>query len=126
MLLPCADIARDVLSDGLKSLGATLDEITAYRTVTPESSAQIANDVLSDGIDIATFTSSSTVKNLCSILNGNINMLNQATIACIGPITASTAREMGLKVDIVSKEHTIPGLVEAIESHLSQEGISNE
>ena len=126
MLLPQADIARDALSDGLRSAGATVQEIRSYLTVTPESSAQLARDVLSDGIDVATFTSSSTVRNLCTILDGNIDALNGVTIACIGPITADTARELGLKVDIVSKEYTVPGLVEAIESYFSQEGISNE
>jgi uroporphyrinogen III methyltransferase/synthase len=121
VLLPRADIARDALSNGLISLGATVDEITAYRTVTPEPSARLLKDILRDGVDIATFTSSSTVRNLVRLLSGDLKAFSGATIACIGPITADTAREMGLDVQIVAREHTIAGLVEAIEAYLSQE-----
>ena len=75
---------------------------------------------MAEGVDVATFSSSSTVTNLCSLI-GDIDKLSNTTIACIGPITAATAREMGLKVDIVSLEHTIPGMVKAIEDYFSQE-----
>jgi uroporphyrinogen III methyltransferase/synthase len=67
-------------------------------------------------IDIITFTSSSTVKNFAALLDGyDLSQLPASvTIACIGPVTADTARELGLKVDIVADEYTIPGLVEAL------------
>ena len=121
VLLPRADIAGDALSKGLVALGATVEEVAAYRTVKPRDSSDLIGRVLSEGADVVTFTSSSTVTNLAQLLNGNLDALLQSTVACIGPVTASTARELGLKVDIVALEHTIPGLVDALEAHFSQE-----
>ncbi|MGI6066738.1 MAG: uroporphyrinogen-III synthase, partial [Bacillota bacterium] len=66
-------------------------------------------------IDIITFTSSSTVQNFIKILEKeNIPLLKQAKVACIGPVTADTAKKLGLKVEIEAKEFTIDGLVQAI------------
>lgn len=120
VLLPHGDIARDTLTNGLTNLGAVVSRALAYRTVTPDDSENLAKEILAEGVDVATFSSSSTVTNLCKLI-GNVDKLSKITIACIGPITAATAREMGLKVDIVSEEHTIPGMVEAIEEYFSQE-----
>ncbi|MCH7745488.1 MAG: uroporphyrinogen-III C-methyltransferase [Chloroflexi bacterium] len=126
VLLPRAESAREALNEGLCGLGATVDEIPVYRTVTPEDSASLVDGILSEGIDIATFTSSSTVTNLMQLLDGDVGRLSGATIACIGPITAATAREMGLKVDIVSSEHTIAGLIEALETYFKEESQTHE
>ena len=121
VLLPQAEIARDAIRRGLAALGASVDAIAVYRTVTPQDTADRLMSVLADGIDIATFTSSSTVSNLMALLDGNTDALKDATIACIGPITAARAVELGLKVDIMASEYTIAGLVEAVESHFQQE-----
>ena len=122
VLLPQAEIARDVLRQGLAKLGASVDAISVYRTVTPKDTAERLRDILADGIDIATFTSSSTVSNLVELLEGNTSTLKDATIACIGPITAERAAEVGLSADIVATEHTIAGLIEAVESHFKEAG----
>jgi uroporphyrinogen-III synthase len=79
---------------------------------------------LEQGIDIATFTSSSMVRNLVKLLDGNIGLLDGVTIGCIGPITAATAGELGLKVDIVARVHTIAGLLDALEEYFTEEGRS--
>ena len=126
VLLPRADIATATISDGLRAMGATVEEVVAYRTVTPKESGPLVDQVLSDGIDIATFTSSSTVRNLARLLGGSLDRLAGATIACIGPITATTARESGLEVDIVANEHTVAGLVDALEEHFAEEGPPHE
>ena len=133
VLLPRADIAGDALREGLSALGAKIDDVAAYRTVAAQDSTARAKDILSEGVDIATFTSSSTVTNLSDLVNGNLDGLSRAIIACIGPVTAATAREIGLKVDIVAREHTIAGLVEALESnftprspHISKESPADE
>ena len=123
VLLPQAEIARDVLRNGLTGLGASVDAIPVYRTVTPANSAERLDEILSDGIDIATFSSSSTVTNLVELLNGNTSALKGATIACIGPVTAKRAEGLGLKVDIIASEHTIAGLIEAVESHFEKAGV---
>ncbi len=122
VLLPQAEIARDVLRQGLSELGASVDAIPVYRTVTPEKTAERLRDILAEGIDIATFTSSSTASNLVELLEGNTSALKDATIACIGPITAERAAELGLSADIVATEHTIAGLIEAVESHFKEAG----
>ncbi len=116
ILLPRADIAREALADGLRKRGALVDEIAAYRTVPARLSPDLRDAVLGGRIDIATFTSSSTVRNFVHALGGidPAEALRGAQIACIGPITAQTARELGLRVDIIAKEHTIEGLVKAI------------
>ena len=120
VLLPQAEIARDTLRRGLAELGASVNGIAVYRTVTPKDSAERLQDILSDGIDIATFASSSSVSNLIGLLDGNTSALKDATIACIGPITAKRAEELGLQVDIVASEYTIAGLIEAVESHFKE------
>ena len=126
VLLPQADIARETLSQGLSAMGATVEQVTVYRTVSPEDSGTRVEAILSEGIDVATFTSSSTVENLARLLDGKLDAISGVTIACIGPITAATAGELGLKVDIVAKEHTVAGLVNALEAHFTQEGSSHE
>jgi uroporphyrinogen III methyltransferase/synthase len=71
-------------------------------------------------IDIVTFTSSSTVRNLLAILGPDADVLKgepRPLIACIGPITAGTARENGLAVDVMAEEYTVDGLVKALVEH---------
>lgn len=119
ILVPRAAEARAELPDGLRALGADVDEVSLYRAVTPGDVPPEALEALREGrIDIATFTSSSTVRNLVSMLNGDIGALKSAFIACIGPITAETATELGLSVDLVAKEYTVPGLVVALKEHM--------
>jgi len=116
ILLPRADIAPKDLVEGLTALGALPYEVTAYTTrQPPELISQVREKIAERNVDVITFTSSSTVTNFLNSLGNNRNILNRATIACIGPLTASTAREAGLNVNIVAQEQTIPGLVEAIE-----------
>ena len=122
ILLPRADIGQETLALGLAALGARVDQVHAYMTVFPQDSYQRVAEAFSNGVDIATFTSSSTVRNLISLLDGKAGLLQDTLIACIGPVTADTARELGLKVDIVAKEHTIPGLVCSLVENFQQEG----
>ena len=120
VLLPQTDIAPQDVTKELMRLGALVDQRIAYRTLVPEESRQKAQDALRDGkIDVVTFTSSSTVKNLVNLLNGNKSLLEGPLIACIGPVTAQTAQDLGLKVEIVAPQHTIEGLVQALKNHLT-------
>ncbi len=119
ILLPRADLARPSLVQGLEAKGAVVDEVIAYRTLSREPSEEIKRILLDGKIDIVTFTSSSTVRNLASALEAEVGKgwqaaLERAIIACIGPITAETAAELGIKVDVVAEEHTIKGLVGSI------------
>ena len=121
-LLPRADIADEELARGIRELGAEVHEIAAYRTVPqPEAMAQARWVLLSGKIDVITFTSSSTVSNLVAVFNKELPAINRAKVACIGPKTAETAAKAGLKVDIVASEHTVHGLVAAIEDYFEKE-----
>lgn len=114
VLFPRSEIGREALVEGLTKIGATVDPVTAYRTVMSDSSIEEARTAYEEGIDITTFTSSSSVENLVKILDGDVSAINRTVVACIGPITAETAKANGIKVKIMAKEQTIDGLVDAI------------
>jgi len=121
-LLPRADIADEELTRGVRELGAEVHEIAAYRTVPqPEAIAQARRLLLSGDIHVTTFTSSSAVSNLVAAFQGDPMAINNTRVACIGPKTAESAAKVGLKVDIIASEHTIPGLVAAIEEYFRKE-----
>jgi uroporphyrinogen III methyltransferase/synthase len=120
VLFPRAEAARAVLPASLRGLGAEVDDVIAYRTVQDGAAAQKVARALEAGtIDLITFTSSSTVRNFVELIGTEIG---EAIIASIGPITSATARELGLPVHVEAAEHTIPGLVSAIEGYLRQAG----
>ena len=115
ILLPRSEAATAELVTRLDQLGAKVDEIAIYRTVLPQADPGSGKQMLLAGeIDITTFTSSSTVKHLVSLLGSEWQAVNRTRVACIGPVTAATAAHLGVRVDVVAKEHTIPGLVQAI------------
>lgn len=117
ILLPRADIARKILPETLTGLGALVDEVTAYRTLLGAGQSGRILEMLREGeIHVITFTSSSTVRNFVHMLGVSdiSNLLAGVTVACIGPVTAATARELGINVDMVAEEYTIEGLVKAI------------
>lgn len=122
VLLPGAASRRDALSRGLEAAGAVVHQVTAYATVTPEDVRDRIEDALNEGVDIVTFTSSSTVTNLMAEVDGDAGRLKGALIACIGPITAATVGEAGLEVDILAEESSVAGLVDAIRSHYAKGG----
>jgi uroporphyrinogen III methyltransferase/synthase len=122
ILLPRSDIAPRELIEGLIKLGADPFEVTAYSTSEASDSPSQAKQMLINGeIDVITFTSSSTVTNLVKRMDGDVDPINKAKVACIGPVTVSVAAKAGLRVDIMAQEHTIPGLVSAIESYFKSE-----
>jgi uroporphyrinogen-III synthase len=114
-LLPRAAEARDTLHIGLVTAGAEVVEVHAYRTLPAELSPE-ALEVLEHGIDILTFTSSSTVRNFVAQVGAARAqaLASRAVVVAIGPITANTAHELGLRVDAVASEYTIAGLVQAL------------
>jgi uroporphyrinogen-III synthase len=123
VLLVRAKVARDVIPRELRKAGARVDVVEAYETVVPRSSRARLRATLKSPRKrphVVTFTSSSTVKNFVELLGPSMapekhpTVLVEIQIASIGPITSSTLREEGLRVDIAAKEFTIPGLVAAI------------
>jgi uroporphyrinogen III methyltransferase / synthase len=116
ILMPRAAKAREILPETLRQWGASVDVVQAYQTVLPQDYQFGLHELFKKQIDVITFTSSSTVENFLRILEGEDpnRILQGVIVACIGPITARTALNSRLRVDIVSSEFTIPGLVTAI------------
>jgi uroporphyrinogen III methyltransferase/synthase len=112
VFLPRADIATDTLVAGLQEIGWEVDDVTAYRTVRAAPPAAPVRDAIKSGrFDAVVFTSSSTVRNLVGIAGKP----HPATVvACIGPATAKTAEEHGLRVDVLAPEANGRSLVQAL------------
>jgi uroporphyrinogen III methyltransferase/synthase len=115
ILLPRAEVARDVIPEGLTQLGAQVDVVNAYRTVSSGLEGAGLKELLSKGdVDIVTFTSPSIFKNFREIMGEDFHLPSGIKIACIGPVTAAAVEKSGLKIDIMPERYTIPGLVEAM------------
>lgn len=119
VLLPRANIARKILAVELAKMGCEVTDADAYDTE-PETgnTFKIVEELRKGTIHVITFTSSSTVRNFIQALQTVVedvsSLLKDVQIVCIGPITAQTAKESGLKVDRIAEEYTIEGLVEAL------------
>ncbi len=112
VLIARAQNARDVFPAGLSERGYEVEVLAVYRTVTATPDPASLERVRGGEVDALTFTSSSTVTNLCDLL-GEIPA-PQPLVASIGPVTSKTATERGLRVDVEATEHTIDGLVDAL------------
>lgn len=117
-LLPRAKVAREVLPEQLRKMGAIVDVVPAYQTVLPDTPVEtLAKRLEAGNIDVITFTSSSTVKNFLELTGEKLlPAIKKVKIVCIGPITAKTARDAGLTVEIIPDQYTVSSLVDAIES----------
>ena len=120
ILLPRAREARSILPEALSRMGAKVDEITVYVTrIAQDNTAALLDQLADQQIDCVTFTSSSTVRNFKRLIPEVTfkKLLAPVTVACIGPITAETAKELGFDVHLVADTYTIPGLVDALITH---------
>jgi uroporphyrinogen III methyltransferase/synthase len=112
VFLPRADIATETLVAGLQALGWEVDDVTAYRTVRAAPPPPDVREAIKTGqFDAVVFTSSSTVRNLVGIAG---KPHSTTVVACIGPATAKTAQEHGLRVDVLAPEPKAEALVEAL------------
>lgn len=117
ILLPRADIASKKLPSLLRERGAIVYEVDAYRTVVPaDLTDEKIKAIFQSGVDLVTFTSPSTVRNLAEAVGANQlkALLKGSKVACIGPVTLGAVRELGIDVEVVAMTHTIDALVEAI------------
>jgi len=118
VLLPRAAVARDVLPDGLRAAGWEVEVVEAYRTV-PVGDLSAEVRAAAAAADAVAFTSSSAVTAFLEVA-GPASL--PPTVACIGPVTAATARRHGVPVDVVAEVHTLDGLVDALVSSLGGDG----
>lgn len=123
VLIPRAAKAREILPDTLRQWGATVEVVVAYQTILPATNIAPLNRLIADrAVDAITFTSSSTVSNFVRLFNQRklAEIVGATPIACIGPITEQTVRELGGTAQIVAREFTIPGLVRALVDYFSR------
>jgi uroporphyrinogen-III synthase/uroporphyrinogen III methyltransferase/synthase len=118
ILLARAEVARDVIPDALRAVGAEVDVVDAYRNVLPEAAPGMLRHALAEGIDAATFTSSSSVTHLAEAARAAGITWPFAGVAAvsIGPITSQTLREQGWKPAVEADPSDIPGLLVAVQS----------
>jgi uroporphyrinogen III methyltransferase/synthase len=113
VLYPTASGAREVLPDGLRAMGATVDVIPVYRSVIDRDGSEgIQRAVEMGDVDLVTFTSASSVHGYVDCVGAGL--AGRVRAASIGPITSETARAAGIDVAIEAGESTIAGLVDAI------------
>jgi len=123
VLLPRAEGARAVLPETLAARGAEVDEVIAYRAVRPpEGDVESLRAALATGaVDALTFTSSSTVRNFVAMVGADelrrLVRAGRPVVACIGPVTADTARALGLEVAVMPARYTVPALAAALVAH---------
>jgi uroporphyrinogen III methyltransferase/synthase len=129
VLLPHADIARDVIATELRRAGAVVTEVVAYRTVLHESlrddqSSDVYRMLLDGRLDVVTFTSPSAIRSFASLFGADqaADLLRQTTVAVIGPVTRDAAAALGVEVAIQPSTYTVAALVEAIATHVRESG----
>jgi uroporphyrinogen III methyltransferase/synthase len=117
VLVPRAEMSRDALPSLLANRGAKVEILPVYRAVCPaDASPALLSLFDGESVDVITFTASSTVSNFVRAFPEDRlpAILGDAEVACMGPVTADTARKLGLPVSIVAREYTTHGLVQAI------------
>jgi uroporphyrinogen III methyltransferase/synthase len=119
VLLPRAAIARPFLAADLRRQGAMVTEVAVYRTTARAGDATLLQELLAAGsIAAITFTSPSTVRSLLELLGKEaLTLMRDVEVFCIGPITATAAREAGLTVTATAAEYTETGLIQAIRDY---------
>jgi uroporphyrinogen III methyltransferase / synthase len=127
VLLPRSDIGREVIAEQLRSAGAIVTEVVAYRTVLDETQSPEGPDIygmlLHRRIDVATFTSASAVRNFVKVYGADqaADLLAHTVVAAIGPVTADAAAELGITVTVQPGTYTVPALVDAIVAHFANQ-----
>ena len=127
ILLPHADIGREVIADELRAQGAHVTEVVAYRTVATDPDREGQPDIyrmlLEHTLDIVTFTSPSAVRNLVTLLGAEpaADLLRSTIVASIGPVTADAAAQFDIETSVIPDKYTVPSLVAAIVKYVETE-----
>jgi uroporphyrinogen III methyltransferase/synthase len=127
MLLPHADIGRELVADELRKQGAEVTEVVAYRTVVVEPDREGEPDIyrmlLDRCIDVVTFTSASAVRSFVQALGAEpaADLLRTTLVASIGPVTADAATRSGIQTTIMPAQYTVAALADAIAEHFRKQ-----
>ena len=120
VLVPQADRAREALVRILAANGVEVEAVTAYRTVVGSGGVDVPRLMRDGRVDAVVFASPSAVDNMAARFereNGDWDDVRKACVACIGPVTFAAAERRGLQVHVQAREHTIPALVDALETY---------
>ena len=120
LLYPKAALARDLIPAALTAVGATVIAPVAYASAAPVDAAEKLQATLAEGLDLLTFTASSTVQNLVDLLDAkSLALARDVPVASIGPLTSETSRKLGFKVVVEPASSTLEELVAAIRKYFS-------
>lgn len=121
VLLPRGDLAGEDLPRGLAAAGLVVEELAIYRNLpSAEGAGELRQRLEAGSLDAVTFASSSSVDNLCAALGPDTpDLLKDVVVACIGPVTAATARQRGLPVQVVAAKSTVPGLADSLAAYFA-------
>ncbi|HEY8911347.1 MAG TPA: uroporphyrinogen-III C-methyltransferase [Desulfosporosinus sp.] len=115
VLLARAEEARDILPKSFKAMGVDVWDVPVYKTIIGGANREELKSLLRDKeIHSVTFTSSSTVRNFVTLIDGDVALLDNVSLYSIGPITSATAQEFGLTIFKEAAQYTISGLVETL------------
>ena len=126
VLLPRADIGREVIAEDLRKHGADVTEVVAYRTLAGDGARGGDPDVyrmlLDRQLDVVTFASPSAVRNFVRLLGDEpaADLLRTTVVACLGPVTAEAASQCQIHTAVMPTSYTIPALVKAIVEYFKQ------
>ena len=121
ILVPRAERADPALAERLRAANAAVEVVTLYLAAPPAAPPpEVLAAVRAGEIDAVTFTSSSTVRNLAALLDGDLDAVRGAVVACIGPQTAAAASEAGLPPHVVAEEPSVDGLVGALRRYAAE------
>lgn len=127
ILLPRADIGRELVADELRRRGAEVTEVVAYRTIATEAEREGDPDIyrmlLERRIDVVTFASASAVRNFVRAIGAEAaaDLLRDVVVASIGPVTAEAAAQHNIKTTVMPAQYTIPALVDAIADYFDKQ-----
>ena len=120
VLYPRAALARELIPEELAKAGAVVVAPTTYASIQPDDAAQKLGRALAEGLDLLTFTASSTVENFTGLLETHdLERARQVPVASIGPLTTATAKKLGFNVVVEPDASTLEEMVEAIETYFS-------
>jgi uroporphyrinogen-III synthase len=123
VLIPKGNLARSFISEGLKRIGAIVDEVIVYETYFPlESKSVLTQSIMQHELDVIPFTSPSTVDHFMEVIreNGLSDELSTFTFACIGPVAKKRAESYGLNVKIVPPVYTVEEMVKSIANYINK------
>jgi uroporphyrinogen-III synthase len=121
VMIPKGNLARNFISEQLKSLGAVVDEVIVYETYfPPESKAVLTQKIVEHELDVIPFTSPSTVEHFMKVINENglSDELPTFIFACIGPVAKKRAESYGLNVQIMPSVYTVEEMIKEIADYM--------